>query len=74
MASLKLPDDLRKFLEVGEPLVYDEARATPKGVSLLPLDQLMQRRANASNSEPASATPVPMTNNVAPRSRDREAR
>lgn len=40
----------------------------------LPLDQLMQRRSNASTSEPASAAPVPMTNNVAPRSRDREGR
>ena len=40
----------------------------------LPLDQLMQRRPIAPSNEPASAAPVPMTNNVAPRSRDRESR
>jgi membrane protease subunit HflK len=40
----------------------------------LPLDQLMQRRSNASSNEPTSATPVPMTQNVAPRSRDRDSR
>jgi membrane protease subunit HflK len=40
----------------------------------LPLDQLMQRRSNAPSNEPASATPAPTTQNLPPRSRDRESR
>jgi modulator of FtsH protease HflK len=41
---------------------------------VLPLDQLLQRRASTPSSEPTSATPVPMTQNIQPRSRDRDSR
>jgi membrane protease subunit HflK len=69
----------RLYIETLETILANSTKVivdTDGGNNMLylPLDQLMQRRANASNSEPASATPVPMTNNVAPRSRDREAR
>jgi membrane protease subunit HflK len=43
-------------------------------VLYLPLDQLTQRRRTLPSSEPSVATPVPMTNNVPARSRERESR
>jgi membrane protease subunit HflK len=43
-------------------------------VLYLPLDQLSQRRRIIPSGEPATVTPVPMTNNITPRSRDRDTR
>jgi modulator of FtsH protease HflK len=44
-------------------------------VLYLPLDQLVQRRRSQPANEPAAvAAPTPMTNNVAPRARERESR
>jgi modulator of FtsH protease HflK len=40
----------------------------------LPLDQLTQRRPVVPSNEPSSAAPVPVTQNVLPRSRDRDNR
>jgi membrane protease subunit HflK len=69
----------RLYLETLEDILANSTKVlvdTQGGNNLLylPLDQLTQRRPQPSTSEPSTVTSVPMTNNVAPRSRERESR
>jgi modulator of FtsH protease HflK len=69
----------RLYLETLEEILAKSTKVlidTEGGSNLLylPLDQLMQRRGAVPSSEPTTVTPVPMTNNITQRSREREAR
>jgi membrane protease subunit HflK len=69
----------RMYIETLESILANSAKVivdTEGGNNLLylPLDQLVQRRPVSPSSDSPSAAPVPMTQNVAPRSRDRESR
>jgi membrane protease subunit HflK len=77
----KAPDVTREriYIETLEAILASSTKVivdTDGGNQMLylPLDQLIQRRPVAPSSEPASAAPVPMTQNVPPRSRDRDSR
>ena len=69
----------RLYIETLEAILRNSTKVivdTEGGNNLLylPLDQLTQRRSSAPASEPTTSVPVPMTNNIAPRSRDRDGR
>jgi membrane protease subunit HflK len=69
----------RLYIETLEEILSNSKKVlvdTQGGNNLLylPLDQLTERRRSIPESEPATAAPLPMTNNVGPRSRDRESR
>jgi membrane protease subunit HflK len=70
----------RIYLETLEEILASSTKVlvdTEGGNNILylPLDQLTQRRTAVPSTEPSQGvTSVPMTNNIAPRSREREAR
>ena len=69
----------RLYLETLEEILANSTKIlvdTEGGNNLLylPLDQLSQRRTPPPPSESNAVTTLPMTNNIAPRSREREAR
>jgi membrane protease subunit HflK len=69
----------RLYLETLESILARSAKVivdtgSANQMLYLPLDQLMQRRSTSPSNEPASATPAPTTQNLPPRSRDRESR
>ena len=69
----------RLYIETLETILANSTKVfvdTEGGNNMLylPLDQLTHGVGPAPGSEPASVPPVPMTNNLAPRSRDRDDR
>src|SRR5262245_16806925 len=69
----------RMYIETLEAILKNSTKVivdTDGGNNLLylPLDQLTQRRSSAPSGEPTTSVPVPMTNSIAPRSRDRDGR
>jgi modulator of FtsH protease HflK len=69
----------RLYIETLEAILANSTKVlidTEGGNNLLylPLDQLMQRRSLPSGEVSQGVTSVPMTNNIAPRSRERETR
>jgi membrane protease subunit HflK len=69
----------RLYIETLEAILRTSTKVivdTDGGNNLLylPLDQLTQRRPSAPAGEPTTSVPVPLTNSIAPRSRDRDGR